>query len=105
MDADQHTDENAETRQEQSSGWWTASASKFPAGESTTSTNFFDNPPVLFMTIMWAFPYTYMYLCLLEVWGIASLFKLCGSRVSDYISKESLAVFAAAVPLLFLVML
>lgn len=116
MAKDQQSSDNADKKQEQSSGWWTwslgespgwltANPSEFPAEESSTSQTFFDNPPLLFMTLMWAFPYTYMYLCLFEVWGIASVFKLCGARVSDYISQDSLSVFAGIAPLLFVVML
>jgi hypothetical protein len=88
-----------------SSGWWTEAPSQFPAENDTTSTNFFDEPPVLFQFLIWAFPYTYLYGSWLSLWSLASLFKACGARISDYIQLNSLAAFSWVAPLLFFIML
>lgn len=88
-----------------SSGWWKTGPSEFSGKEDTTATNFFDNPPVLFQFLIWAFPYTYLYGSWLSLWSLASLFKACGARISDYIQLNSLAVFSWVAPLLFFIML
>lgn len=106
MDADQHTGENAETRQEQSSGWWTSPPIE-PLNNygAITSTKFFDQPPLIFAALMWAFPYSYLSICVFTVGGINLLFRTFGARASDFIPPASLAVFAGVAPLLFFVVL
>lgn len=86
-------------------GWWKTAPSEFSGKEDTTSTNFFDNPPVLFQFLIWAFPYTYLYVSFFSLWSLASLFKACGARISDYIQLNSLAVFSWVAPLLFFILL
>jgi hypothetical protein len=60
---------------EQPAGWWTIAPSEFSGEQGTKTTNFFDNPPVLFQFLVWAFPYTYLYVSFFSLWCLASLFK------------------------------
>ena len=105
MSEENHTDEKIHPPPERPAGWWTIAPGEFSGEQGPASTNFFDEPPVLFQFLIWAFPYTYLYGSWLSLWSLASLFKACGARISDYIQVNSLATFSWVAPLLFFIML
>jgi len=86
-------------------GWWSSGPSQ-PGGESGfASTSFFDQPPLIFAALIWGFPYSYFYFCMVITIGIANLFKAFGATAADYISLISLQTFFSVVPLLFFAIL
>ena len=105
MSEDNQTNKEIPPTAERTAGWWTIGPGEFSGAQGSTATNFFDNPPVLFQFLMWAFPYTYMCLSFFTLWGLASLFKACGARISEYIQIKSLATFSWVAPLLFFIIL
>ncbi len=106
MAEDQQSSENADKKPEQSSGWWTSRPIQ-PTNNygSVTSTKFFDQPPLIFAALMWAFPYSYFYITIFTAMGISLLFKACGGRVSEYLTPGSLLILYFAATLIFFVML